>query len=371
MDKLAPELHLPPAIGLVYIDNPSSLTIDSDSSQVHQLGEVAHRFKWKDHLIGPARINQQFSEFTDRYQFPINSDILTTIVTDSFAFADQVYDTLFGSDGCPLPYHDITHTKLTGITATKIFLGGLVSQPDLSDQLVQSNKLQPVIQTFVIASCLHEIDDWLNLPGVADLDNMLMAISQISQHLTTMSLSTHDFDKIISLDDFAKSLPDSLDSASQLQPNDGFLGKVSPNGNDSIFGVDLPLLKLAQTSIQAADFLQIANPAYYSQVYFYSDEKNPEACTGCLHSLVALAWEMINFRPKGFKNNPDWLNEDGSLNLAKLKPSPYFIKNFAFPRIINGLSHLNKFSEDESKRAIQSLDIVTNFAEKSNPPDLP
>ena len=115
------------------------LSIDPDSGEIKIIGKAVSGYRWRDHLIQREGYMAQFENFCVKHpDLPITSKQLTAMVDDAFDVTNTVYEAIFPDGSCPLPYHDIVHAKVTGITAMKLFLSALVSDKDLTQDLFQS-----------------------------------------------------------------------------------------------------------------------------------------------------------------------------------------------------------------------------------------
>lgn len=346
------------------IPSPAFLPTNLDSPVLENIGIVAKQFSWVADSIQPDNYGFQFEQFSQRYpDFSLSSRQLVIMVEDVFGLTDTIYQQLFPESSCPLPYHDIVHTKITGITALKLFLGFLVANQPVLESLVETNQLELAVHTFFSTACLHEFNDWLVLPRVANPHDIELAKQTARNWFSQRSISLLDFDKILSSDDYGLSPEQSLQQAHKLTPGSekSFLAQ-DQTATPSVFD-NIALLQVAQSCLITADFLQVANPAY-------SEEHQLVDNLGQTHkfslALLALFWEMAMFRPKGIDGSK-WRNKDGqTVNINSLRPNSYYLENIALGRIQTGINYLQYFNQKEYLDTLKVLDKVRLSALQSN-----
>lgn len=325
--------------------------------------EVAKNFHWADHLIDPGNIISKYKYFAADTNITLDGPQLSDICFKSFAFCGTVYNDILFPKGSPqLPYHDLNHGLITSITAQKIFLGGLISESEAKKfSLPSKEKLAGLHHIFSLVSSLHEIDDWWDLP-YPDTDgkhnpNIAKAKLTIAQHLKKLGLSSHDFNRLLVLDDFRKTQEVSFQNSLDLKRGEGFLPEDETPSLLDQFTLEerKTILKVASGALCASDFLQIINPAYLQPVKLILDEEK-ESFDG-LAGPYALALEMQDWRKNALQPAGFGL-PDGTIFWKDVNLSSGFFQNVALPRINSGLEYLKFFSPTEYKRASLVLDDI-------------
>ena len=325
--------------------------------------EVAKNFHWADHLIDPGNIIRKYEHFAAAAKIPLDGSQLSDICFKSFDFCGTVYNDILFPKGSPqLPYHDLNHGLITSITAQKIFLGGLISESEAKKfSLPSKEKLASLHHLFSLVSSFHEIDDWWDLPypnteGKHN-PNIEKAKSSIAQHLEKLGLSSHDFNRLLALDDFREKQEVSLKKSLDLKRGEGFLPEDETPSLLDQFTLEerKTILKVASGALCASDFLQIINPAYLQPVKLILD-KEKRSFDG-LAGPYALAWEMQQWRRNALEPAKFGL-PDGTVFWKDVNLSSGFFQNLALPRINSGLKYLNSFSPTEYKRANLVLDDI-------------
>lgn len=346
------------------------MSIDPDSGEIKIIGETVSGFRWRDHLIQQEAYKAQFENFCKNHpDFPVTSKQLTAMVDDAFDVTNTVYEAIFPGGSCPLPYHDIVHAKVTGITAMKLFLGALVSDKNMTQDLIKSDQLATAIQTFLITSCLHEFNDWLERPDVALPSNFQTAKDLTCKLLENRNISFLDVDKIFTTDDYRKKIQDSLQTAVQLKPNTNPSPNTTPNtdsqfkpkeaflscsGEQTIPPIfdNILLLHIAQACIATADFLQIANPAYFEECYVLDNQGKTHKCS---YALLTLYWEMVKYRQEGLIG-AGWRDPRSNfVDIKRLQVNEGFVEDVAIPRIKTGIHFLREFNPGEHDRAMSVI----------------
>ena len=325
--------------------------------------EVAENFHWADHLIDPGNIINKYEEFVASSKIPLDGPQLSDICFESFDFCGTVYNDILFPKGSPqLPYHDLNHALITSITAQKIFLGGLLFESEAKKfSLPSSNKLASLHHIFSLVSSFHEIDDWWDKPypntSGEHNPNIAKAKSTIAQHLKKLGLSSHDFNRLLVLDDFREKQEVSLQKSLDLKKGEGFLPEdETPSLLDQFTLEERKIiLKVASGALCASDFLQVINPAYLQPVKLILD-KEKKSFDGLAGPYV-LAWEMKDWRKKALQPAGFGL-DDGTVHWEDVNLSSGFFQNVALPRINSGLEYLNSFSPAEYNRANLVLDDI-------------
>ena len=325
--------------------------------------EVAKNFHWANHLIDPGNIIGKYEHFAAATKISLDGPQLSDVCFKSFAFCGTVYNDILFPKGSPQPpYHDLNHGLITSITAQKIFLGGLISESEAKNfSLPPKEKLAGLHHLFSLVSSFHEIDDWWDLPypnteGKHN-PNIEKAKSSIAQHLKKLGLSSHDFNRLLILDDFRKKQEVSLNESLDLKRGEGFLPEDEiPSLLDQFTPEERKtILKVASGALCASDFLQIINPAYLQPVKLILDEEK-ESFDG-FAGPYALAREMQDWRKNALQPAGFGL-PDGTVFWKDVKLSSGFFQNVALPRINSGLEYLKSFSPIEYERANLLLDDI-------------
>ena len=242
--------------------------------------------------------------------------------------------------------------------------------------------METAIHTLVVITCIHECSDWLERPGVAHSTNF-----QTAKHLTCgllkdRNISFLDVDKIFATDDYRKKIQDSLQTAVNLEVETNPASDSDPNSSSDsnnaflscsqiptsppIFD-NLLLLHIAQACIATADFLQVANPAYFEDCYILDTKGVSHKCS---YALLTLFWEMVKYRQEGLIG-AGW-RDPGSdfVDIKKLQVNEGFVEDVAIPRIKTGIHFLREFDPGEYDRAM-SVITQARLAYLSNLPAQP
>lgn len=324
--------------------------------------EVAKNFHWADHLIDPGNIISKYDHFAAAAKIPLDGLRLSDICFKSFDFCGTVYNDILFPKGSPQPpYHDLNHGLITSITAQKIFFGGLISESEAKKfSLPSKEKLASLHHIFSLVSSFHEIDDWWDLPypntnGNKHNPNIEKAKSTIAQHLKELGLSSHDFNRLLVLDDFREKQEVSLQKSFDLKRGEGFLPEDKTPSLLDQFTLEerKTILKVASGALCASDFLQIINPAYLQPVKLILDDEK-KSVDG-LAGPYALAWEMQQWRRNALEPANFGL-PDGTVFWKDVNLSSGFFQNVALPRIHSGLDYLRTFAPIEYNRVKLVLD---------------
>jgi hypothetical protein len=317
---------------------------------------ISSHFKWARHLIEPNNIATKYNTFASETQFPVDGQTLTGICHDTFNFCGTVYNNVLFPPGSPrLPYHNLDHAFITSITAQKIFLGGLVQEAKNGKIPLQpKERIKQLHSLFSLVSSFHEIDDWWNLPYPGTTGNnphIEKAKNAITEQLTKLNLSTHDFNRMLLLDDFRESQEVSLGNGLNLERGKGFLTEDNhlPSLIDD-FSLEerTLLLTLASKGLCAGDFLQVINPAYLQPMTMQiGKDVIVEGRAGQYALAVEMSkWRKNALKPPGF-GNP----ENGEIYWDKIKLTLGFFEGIALPRIYSGLDYLKVSAPTEYNNA--------------------
>lgn len=323
--------------------------------------EVRDHFHWADHLIKRGDFISKYLKFTDTAKIPLDIAQLNDACFKSFTFCGKVYHDILFPPGSPqLPYHDLNHGLITSVTAQKMFLGGL----DLESKagritLPPTDNFVKLHHLFSLVSSLHEIDDWWDrpYPGTKGQHNphIAKAKSDIAQHLRECGLSTHDFNRLLVLDDFREEQEASLEKSLKLKRNEGFLrdNKIPSLLDQFTMAERETIFKIASKALCASDFLQVINPAYLQPVILVFDDK--KISFSGLAGPYVLALEMQQWR-KNALEMAGFGRSDGTIYWKMVNISLEFFENVAFPRIKSGLDYLKAFNLEEYVHANQVIE---------------
>ncbi len=321
---------------------------------------VEQRFRWATHLIQPSDISRKFREFAKRAEFPVSGETLTRSCMDEFNFCKKVYETvLFPMDSPQLSYHNEDHALITSITAQKIFLGALTDAAKKGAiSLVPPERIDTLHKLITAVSAFHEIDDWWSLPypGQSGTNpHLTQAKIEIVEHLTQLGLSSHDFNRLLLLDDFRESQEACLAKGLALQKGEGFLQE---NQNDSVLDSLTPeerglVMTAASNALSASDFLQVINPAYLQPIDLIVEDHTFQGYAG----PYALAAEMSQWRKKALEMARFGTN-DGTVDWEHVEISLGFFEKMALPRIHSGIIHLKTVAPAEYSNAQEVLNAI-------------
>ena len=323
--------------------------------------DIEKRFGWDTQQIDPINMKLKFDTFSKFASFSLTGAELMDTSSKSFEFCKKIYETILFPPNAPkLSYHDLNHALITSGIAQKMFLGGVANESSLKN--LSKDQLSKLHSLVSLASSFHEIDDWWSLgypdSKIKQNPHKEQAKTAIAQELTSLGLSTHDFNRLIILDDFKMKPEETVKKSIELKKMEGFLtdNKVPPLFDEVDKEVRGQLLTVASNALCAADFLQVVNPAYLQPIKMKLGDEVVNSFAG----PVVLAGEMSKWRKNALKP-AGFANTDGSVNWSGISLSPSFFLGYALERIRPGMPYLLKFSPEEFGATQDLLNRKTKY----------
>ncbi|OGK37970.1 hypothetical protein A3F03_00825 [Candidatus Roizmanbacteria bacterium RIFCSPHIGHO2_12_FULL_41_11] len=333
----------------------------SDELSKPPLDQDQVTFVWDTlEITNPGVLASSLSPFENKIAHLPAAKELIAQLTGSFAATRQVFETIYPSTEARPAYHNDTHACLTAWNATKIYLGYLRANHGRFDQ--------DFFDLLLAGASFHEIDDWwAHAAGGQKPANYQQALDLVRDHLTKKGISTDDFNRVIKLDDFNKTLDQSVQDALELSPENGLLKES--NGQRSKLAAlaqreqqdeepadekRVAILKTLGQFISGADFAQVLDHNYQVKI-----PQNQNNNIYLFHQGVAsLANEMEHFRPDDAI--PDGWKTEGKLDWQKVGTSNDFL-DILRNKLEPALPYLDRFYDVTKPNELSSAPATDSY----------
>lgn len=323
----------------------------SEEKRVYSVAEVYKNYEWVGKAADFKRVLEQIEAFFGGVGSKLKqkSEAVMFYMEDSLQLASDWYKESFPNS--EMTYHDEHHVKFTTAVGMKMFLSRLAVMHEKSGGkgiFEEPEKIDKLINTASAVFALHEYDDWwkrnVSKDDAEGQAKIIEREQELRKKLESWGIDWNDFVILSTLDNFKKPLDQTVSEA----PTAGgsrLLSYVSDEEkNDVLYAMG--------GAVSGADFAQICNPSYSEDVTIEVDGVKYATMRG----LVALAEEMVRYRPNALKD-VKW-NLEGSdpptVDWKKVIWSRYFYKNIALPRINYMKDDLEMF--DRTERA--NMDVI-------------
>ena len=342
-----------------------------DTSEPVPIGELlflGRKFEWSKNLLEPEKVRNQFQAFTKTHpEIAISAQETVNTITTSNKMAAEIYERFCPAEYLNLVYHNADHEAVTGLTGLKLFLGGLVKladKPEYKEYFGDRQKVGKLITTVAFCLANHEVDDWFDRMdenfNQEQIEQKQAVIAdgkaKVRELLEVQKINPWDFQGLVSLDAFSEPVEVSLKKATDTpQAIRDFL-EVGRQSQSEVLadlvsdkGLRQEILRVYANSVRAADFMQIFNPAYRQEIQVRGEDGQVLRKTA---GTIALATEVIKFRPKMISGAGWSKNGDGVLDWGKVGMDAGFYLKLAKPNIELGLNYMRNFDAGEYDRAM-------------------
>jgi hypothetical protein len=319
------------------------LEVLEDEKKIQEFEHTS--FPWQGVEEG-VTFDQALAEVANRIKFEQGrqKEEFTAFLADACNTAETTFTLPHGASGSMARpyYHNLGHVQWILIHALKAEVGR---------QLLAEEKFVDLERVKLIASValFHEVEEWWihNVyKGYRDA-----ITSQIQYFLQRNNIDLLNFDRVLALSDFGKSLTETLATTLQApSEKKGLITGGELHIKEQDIAGKIQYLRSIAEIIRGADYAQCLDLAYQKKVKIrYTDQGTKEEKELALPAgSVLLALEFERLRPKALVKF-GW-GERGRIAWERVGPDSYFYKEIFLPDISPLLKYWEAYYRDSPKK---------------------
>jgi hypothetical protein len=297
---------------------------------------AAKDFKWEDSFAEEKNYEERIRKFCEENKhLNLDADVLLKDIKKASDLGRELFEISGTGKSEKINYHDAKHGELTAVPGLEMYLVALKTlavEPKYKDYIAAN--AQRLVTTNLVAYNLHEMREWWMRDASPEIQEAMTV--KLNERLTEMSVEAADMDLIVELDDFPKTLNESM----EVMNTSGLTEKSVFSGDPEIRKA---LAKESGACLRTADFMQTLNANYMDRVMVAGIDATPVELT---RGPVALAQEFLNVRQKALP--PDWIKLNGNgkvtINWINVGMSRFIYEQKVIPNLAYGEKYLQEIN---------------------------